>query len=94
MGGWTLRVVLGLCVVVGQGSFVFFFSRWCFFVFFPLGPFFMVAMEFVFIGGLRDAKSHDQTFILAIDLRLVKLPLDALHLNVLACCPYRDFHLS
>lgn len=77
-----------------KGLLCFFFLVGVFLSFFPLGPFFMAAMEWVFIGGLRDAKSHDQTFILAIDLRLVKLPLDALHLNVLACCPYRDFHLS
>lgn len=60
MGGWTLWVVLGLCVVVGQGFFVFFFFSLVFFYpFFPLGPFFMAAMEWVFIGGLRDAKSPE-----------------------------------
>jgi len=43
-GGWT-RV---FCVFFLVGVFLFFF---------PLGPFFMAAMEWVFIGGLRDAKS-------------------------------------
>lgn len=46
-GGWT-RV---FCV--------FFFSLVFFCFFFPLGPFFMAAMELVFIGGLRDAKSPE-----------------------------------
>lgn len=59
MGGWTLWVVLGLCVVVGQGFFVFFFLVGVFLFFFPLGPFFMAATEWVFIGGLRDAKSPE-----------------------------------
>jgi len=46
-GGWT-RV---FCV--------FFFSLVFFYPFFPLGPFFMAATEWVFIGGLRDAKSPE-----------------------------------
>lgn len=36
----------------------------------------------------------NQTFILAVDLDHVNLPLSTLHLHVLACCSGRDFHLS
>jgi hypothetical protein len=40
MGGWTLWVVLGLCVVVGQGFFVFFFLVGVFLSFFSFGSLF------------------------------------------------------